>query len=136
MKATKLKNQIIEKFGSLACFANHSQQPLESWIIFRTLNGTRQKDREELLSRIRELNVFLKPEARIPQSLREYIRRTILIEFGSFAEFNRQFPEFTKSYLSGVVNGTKVFLTPKVRSLVKILIQAAQASRKQERTFK
>lgn len=133
MKANKLTEQIVSKFGSVAAFANHSKQPLDAWIIYRTLNGTRQKDREELLDKIRELNVFLSPESRIPVKMREYIRRTILIEFGSFAEFNRQNEEFSKPFLSAIVKGNKVFLTPKVRSLVKVLIQA---EKKTERLLK
>ena len=110
MKSQELKKRIIKKFGSVNAFANHRKQELNSWNIIRALNGSIKKDQNKLLKVIQDGVEFLNPEKEIKKETAEFIRRTILNEFGSFAEFNRQFPEFSKSFLSNLINGKKKIL--------------------------
>ena len=120
MKTTLLKKRIIEKFGSINSFANHRKQELNSWTIIRALDGTIKKDQEELLKVIKDGLQVLNPEKEIKTDTREFIRRTILTEFSSFAEFNRQFPEFSKSFLSNLINGKKKILDKRSRRLLNV----------------
>lgn len=121
MKRTILKERILEKFGSVNAFANHRKQELKSWTIIRTLNGSRKKDQKELLKAIEAGIEFLKPEKEMKKETREFIRRTILNEFGSFAEFNREFPRFSKTFLSNLINGKKKLFDTKARDLLNVV---------------
>ena len=65
MKTDKLKEKILSKFGSINAFANHRKQDLNSWIIVRTLNGTRKKNFETVLKEIEQKVENLRPEKEI-----------------------------------------------------------------------
>ena len=113
-----IKNRILFKFGSVNAFANHRKQELNAWTIVRTLDGSRKKDQERFLSIISEGCEYLRPEKEIQDSTRQFIRRTIVNEFGSFAAFNRENPEYSKSFLSNVINGSKKLFDDKTRDLL------------------
>ena len=109
-RRNQLKVKIVEKFGSIAAFANHSEQTLQPWTIIRVLNGEKKKDVLKLLNKIeRSLNRIKSDERRITETQRKKARRIILIELGSAAEFNRLFPRFKRPFISKVLNGKKAF---------------------------
>ncbi len=117
-----LKNEVLKKFGSINAFANHRKQDLNSWIVVRTLNGSRKKDQERFLNIIERSINDLESEKEIPTSTREFIRRTILNSFGSRSNFNREFPQFSKSFISNVINGKKKIFDNKTRALLAVVI--------------
>ena len=115
-----VKDRILHKFGSVNAFANHRKQELNSWIIVRTLNGERKKDQERFLQIIAEGCEYLKPEKEILESTRQFIRRTVLLNYGSFASFNREFQRFGTTFLSNVINGNKKLFDDKTRDLLNV----------------
>ena len=121
MKTDKLKEKILSKFGSINAFANHRKQDLNSWIIVRTLNGTRKKNFETVLKEIEQKVENLRPEKEIQNETRNFIRRTIFNEFGSFAEFNRKFPRFSTTFLSNISTGKKKIFDDKSRDLLNVV---------------
>ena len=126
-----VKDRILHKFGSVNAFANHRKQELNSWTIVRTLDGSRKKDQDRFLTIIAEGCEFLKPEKEIQDSTRQFIRRTVVNEFGSFAAFNRDFPQYSKSFLSNVINGSKKLFDDKTRDLLALLFEIHEKQRRQ-----
>jgi len=121
-KRNKLIFKIVEKFGSVRAFANHSENPLQPWTVIRTLNGTKKKDVPKLLKRIEYFcNKIKFDERKITKKHRDKIRKVILLKVGSAAKFSRQNPTFSRPYISTVLNGKKIFFDDKTRDFYELI---------------
>lgn len=131
MKNKTLKERIVEKFGSVRAFAFHDKQPLPAWTVIRVLNGDKKRHVDFLTNKIEESLEKLKPSNKyITDGQRELIRRTILIEFGSFAEFVRKYPDYSKTFVSNIVKGRKKKFDESAKAFFKIVFDIHSRSDK------
>lgn len=115
-KRNKLNVAIVKKFGSVAAFANHSENPLRPWTVIRVLKGEKKRDVEDILDQIAVVVEMIETDERkITREQRERARCVILIQYGSAAEFNRAFPQFPRPFISKVINGKKTFFDTRTR---------------------
>ena len=133
-----LQLRIIQKFGSVNAFVLHSENKLPVWTVIRTLNGTKKKSVEQILNKI-ELTVdkIKFDERKITNEHRLKIKKVIYSKIGSAAEFNRRFPEFSKSYISKIVNKKKLFFDEKARGFYELICKLdATKSKTNEKELK
>ena len=121
-KANLLRISIVKKFGSVAAFANHSENPLQPWTVIRTLSGSKKKNVDTLLKKIDYFSKKLKADERkLSEKQIKKIRRVLLMKVGSAAEFNRRFPEYSRPYISTILNGKKKFFDEKTQEFYELI---------------
>lgn len=105
-----IKSKIKKKFGTVSRFVKQSNE-LTPWTIIHALQG-RFKDEKRMFildsieRSLKSIDPGPNPE-NIKKEDREFIRRIILIKFGSFTSFCEKNPEFTVVFVSNVVSGKK-----------------------------
>ena len=130
-KRNQLKVLIKEKFGSVSAFAFHSEQNLLSWTVIRVLSGDKKKNTSYWLKEIEKTAERLNSDERkISDQQREKIKEVIFFKFGSKAEFNRRYPEYSKSFLTNVTNGKKKFFDKKTAKFFKIICKLEETKSK------
>jgi len=123
-KAALLKEEIIEKFGSVRAFAIHKDQTLCKWTIIRALRCEVKKDLNSVLNEIsKNINKLNPDKKKISEGQRELIRRTILIHFRSASKFCETYQQFSKTFVSDILRGKKTLYDDRTKNLFEIIVE-------------
>lgn len=104
------KRKIKEKFGTLLHFGNSVGLPYAELNKFfaKRMRITEADVFMRQINELMETKEPIKHPNQIQQEDREYIRAKILINYKNVERFLVDNPEFTKSFISNVINGRKI----------------------------
>jgi hypothetical protein len=118
-KLKDLKKRIKEKFGTVSFFCECSEYPYSEIVkIFSMkMNKLRIDDEIKQVEVLLASTPVLANPDHIPDPEREMLRATIMSNYRSINSFLVDHPEFTKSFMSNIINGKRVKNDDRYRKL-------------------